>query len=173
MLPPRVIVIKDDSVFSSLSGFDVPHVPTMEDTLPNYWDPQDSQVVSWSYNAHPFLGYVLCSKHFDDPMFQRLSYSFHNVPIQRSGNLWGLSSDVCESWWRLERALIGIANYLIDESSLPMPLDMGACHLPSQFNMDFSVNDERYARKRAMRCITAFYPLMVMVSYAISLHTLP
>ncbi|KAF8583276.1 hypothetical protein K439DRAFT_1617592 [Ramaria rubella] len=51
-----------------------------------------------------------------------------------------------------------------------MPLDLAPCVLPSQFKFDFSIEDEHYACKRAMKCVNMFMPLMATCSFVISLH---
>ncbi|KAF8591801.1 hypothetical protein K439DRAFT_1611070 [Ramaria rubella] len=146
-----LFISDDDRVFVSPNTSFLPIIPPMCDTLPDYWNPLECLQVSWSYNAHPFLGFVISHNHWDDPLFRRIAYQPHNVPVARSGTHWCIPEPVQESWQRLEMALYTIYSRLVAESTRMMPLDLSPCVLPSQFKFDLAVEDERYARKCAMK----------------------
>lgn len=168
-MPGRRTFIVNDEVFSSPNSSTLPCIPHFHDSLPEYTMPRDTQQLSWSYNAYPQLAFVPRENRFEGPIFQRLAYTFYNIPMERDGHLWRLSRSVQTQWERLETALIVIASFLIEYSYAFMPLDFSTFRLPSQYGCR-AVGEERYARKIAMRCRDAFIPLMSLCSFAISLH---
>ncbi|KAF8573182.1 hypothetical protein K439DRAFT_1625249 [Ramaria rubella] len=165
-----LFISNDDCVFVSPNTSSLPIIPPMCNALPDYWNPLECLQVSWSYNVHPFLGFVISHNHWDDPLFLHIAYQPHNVPVACLGTHWRIPEPVQESWQCLETALYTIYSRLVAESTRMMPLDLSPCVLPLQFKFDFAVEDEHYACKRAMKCVNAFKPLMATCSFVISLH---
>ena len=173
------VVHKSTGEEGVIVGVNVDHLPAIiprhhEEELRVTWLPKDSNTVGWSLNAHPFLAYIPIPCDFDCQLFRCLAYTRYTVPIVRgSDGLWRLGEELQRWWAQLQQQLSWFSQHLWGMTNVPFPLVFQVCRLPSSFGWDFAVNDEKYARKLAMRCRDAFVPLIAYTSMAISLHKPP
>ena len=166
-----IFVTEDDAVFVSPNSSTLPHIPRMQDSIPEYTLPLDTRSLSWSDNAYPQRAFVLRSDQYTGPIFQRLSFAtMHSLPMERDGYSWRLSRETQIQWARLETGLRVVISCLIRESPALLPLDFTPFRLPSEYGWGNTSTNERRARKLAMRSRDAFNPLMALCSFAISLH---
>jgi hypothetical protein len=105
---------------------------------------------------------------FDNPIFERLIYTYRNLPIVRQGAWYLLEPQVQQQWWRLEMALRWVANVILSSGAALLPLGFNAGPFPSSYGYTRNHMEERFARYCAIKARDAFVPLMALCAFAIS-----
>jgi hypothetical protein len=108
-------------------------VPVYDMEIPSDIRLRDLRQPRWLSNTYPFLAFWPKSVDFNGPIFSRLDICDRTISVERAGPLYyQLNSNIVTSWSRLERALEGLAKFLLSKGHhkaelglLPFPRDCG------------------------------------------------
>jgi hypothetical protein len=156
-------------VYSSPNAVYLPQIPDIRAKFHEESNhPRDLRNLRWFSNTSPHWAFVPRFPRFDNPIFERLIYSYRNLPIVRSGGWYFLEPQVQQQWWRLEMALRWVANVILSSGAALLSLGFNAGPYPSSYGYTRNHTEERFARYCAMKARDAFVPLMALCTFAIS-----
>ena len=170
---PKVFVTEDDLVFSSPNADYLPNMQDLKATFQEYHHPWDVRMLRWFSDKSPHWSFVPRFPSFDNPIFDRLIYNYHSLPIVMEGTLHLLDPNIQQSWWWLETCLQWVANVLLTSNNVLLPLGFNAGPFPSSYGYTKKHMEDRFARRCAMKSREGFVLLMALCSFAISLTKPP
>jgi hypothetical protein len=108
-------------------------IPVYDMEIPSNIRLRDLRQPRWLTNTYPFIAFWPKSVDFNRPIFSRLDICNRAISVEKAGPLYyQLNSNIITSWSRLERALEGLAKFLLSKGHhkaelglLPFPRDCG------------------------------------------------
>ena len=154
-----------DLVFSFIPQPEVlPPMPL--NSYPRQYERPPPGQLQWVTVNRPYTALIPCGEAFRGPIFHRLDYRFHCLPIvtTRSGR-YELRADVKQDWISLEQTLRKVVIGMMDISLghfLPRSFELAPP--PYRYRYHTTFRNEQHARIAAFMARDAFLPLMGAVS---------
>jgi hypothetical protein len=134
VLDTEVFYDKSVGIWSSpnVSSLRYP-IPVYDMEIPSDVRLRDLRQPRWLSNTYPFIAFWPKSVDFNGPIFSRLDICDRTISVEKAGPFhYQLHSNIINSWSRLERALEGLAKFLLSKGRhkaelglLPFPRDCG------------------------------------------------
>ena len=99
---------ESDTIFSSPNSQDPPPLAQTDPcNTENGVRLRHTRSIQWASNKYPYLGFAPVGDPFVPPLFDRLQFDFHGIPLDYDAdkNSWSLNIQHCMRWARLESAL--------------------------------------------------------------------
>jgi hypothetical protein len=171
ILSKRIHVYLDMTSTKSIDQLPVvtsPNMPCLPRPFPKQTlaDLPDIRFPQWSSNKYPFLAWIPADVKFEGPLFGRLHWMHHTLPVRAYGDRWMLSEEVQMRWLRLEHNLQSLVSSLIRRARIAPSLTLWP--MPSRYGYLQTHPTEDDARHYAMYSRDAFVPLAAACSFAIA-----
>lgn len=128
----------------------------------------------WLSNLYPYLAFTPIEYPlFAEPIFNRLNiYNLREAVFPVGDEKWALRPNIVTSWFRLERALLGLIDFLL-KREYKTATGFTYLSLPSQCGYMASHKQEKYLSTVVRKTRNAFVTLTTMCSFLIAANISP
>lgn len=146
--------------------------PSTPDPLPllDDYSPRYLRQINYQHEKYPFLAFIPVRPNTTGQIMGR----FADIQLENDENGWRLAESQADSWYRLGKAVGGMAQYLWEnlreDEGINLPFKLTEYTRPEQYGYMFRYKYKEEAMRRIHDSREAFLPLFAMLSFVLAFY---